>query len=240
MKDAFDRFREDVDFMWREATSLATTRRVVAGDLQRSELAMLTLQMYHYVKYTTPVFREALALVPPGAEHDPLRRMLTFFASDEEGHDRVALRDLASLGYDPEACMHTLPLPTTLNLHGANRLALAEYGPYYLVGETYATETVGAQMSAAIHTALVAKPALADGIRFYDVHGEADVVHAARSVEILRIALADPANRRPILLGCLTAWRNLSQLAAEVFKSHLYPVEFQLPGPRVGAAGGSA
>ena len=30
------------------------------------------------------------------------------------------------------------------------------------------------------------------------------------------------------------------QLAAEVFKSHLYPVEFQLPGPRVGAAGGSA
>lgn len=238
MNDAFDRFRQDVDFMWRETTSLATTQRVVAGDMQRGELAMLTLQMYHYVKYTTPVFREALTQVPVGAAHDPLRRMLAFFAADEEGHDRVALRDLASLGYDPEACMRTLPLPTTLNLHGANRLALAEYGPYYLVGETYATETVGAQMSAAIHAALGTKPALAGGIRFYDVHGEADVVHAAKSVETLRSALADPANRRPILLGCLTAWRNLAQLAAEVFKAHLYPVEFQLPPPQT--AGGSA
>lgn len=225
----FEEFRRDVDFMWREATSLPTTRAIRSGELAVGELAMLTLQMYHYVKYTVPVFREALGLVPGGAEHDPLREMLAFFASDEDGHDKVALRDLARLGYDPEACMQTLPLPTTLNLHGANRLALSEYGPYYLVGETYATETVGAEMSAAIHTALARREELASGIRFYGLHGEADVLHAEKSVAIVRNALERAENRRPIILGCLTAWRNLSLLAAEIRNAPLYPKEFQLP-----------
>lgn len=229
MTAAFDQLRRDVDFMWREATSLWTTQAVVRGKLEAAEVAMLTLQMYHYVKYTAAVFREALASAPAGDTHAPLRMMLAFFARDEEGHDKLALRDLAALGYDPEACVRTLPLPTTLNLHGANKLAIAEYGPYYLVGETFATETVGAEMSAAIHAALAQRPELRAGIRFYDVHGEADVLHAAKSVEVLEHALERPENRRPILLGCLTAWRNLSALAAEIPKARLYPEEFQLP-----------
>ena len=232
MSASFDQFRRDVDFMWREATSLWTTQAVVRGKLEAAEVALLTLQMFHYVKYTVPVFREALAAAPTGAEHAPLRAMLDFFARDEEGHDKLALRDLAALGYDPEACMRTLPLPTTLNLHGANKLAIAEYGPYYLVGETYATETVGAEMSAAIHAALAQQPELRAGIRFYDVHGEADVLHAAKSIEVLEHALQRPENRRPIVLGCLTAWRNLSALAAEIPKARLYPEEFQLPPRR--------
>lgn len=232
MSEAFESFRRDVDFMWREATSMWTTQALLRGAVDAPHLAMLTLQMYHYVKYTVPVFKEALARAPAGDEHAPLRGMLAFFASDEEGHEKIALRDLAALGYDPEACAATLPLPTTLNLHGANRLALEEYGPYYLVGETYATETVGADMSAAIHAALSEKPELRAGLRFYDVHGEADVVHAAKSTEILVHALGRAENRRPLLLGCLTAWRNLSQLAAEVWKAPLYPREFQLPPRR--------
>jgi hypothetical protein len=232
MTAAFEDFRRDVDFMWREATSLWTTQTIVRGKLEVHELAMLTLQMYHYVKYTVPVFRDALAHVPPGEEHGPLRRMLGFFASDEEGHDRIALRDLGALGYDVDACARTLPLPTTLNLHGANKLAIAEYGPYYLVGETYATETVGAEMSAAIHGALADRSELARGIAFYEVHGEADVLHAAKSLEVLEIALERPENRGPLLLGCLTAWKNLSQLAAEIPRARLYPAEFQLPARR--------
>ena len=229
MTEAFEQFRRDVDFMWREATSLWTTQAVVRGKLERAEVAMLTLQMYHYVKHTVPVFRDALAKAPSGDQHEPLRQMLGFFALDEDGHDQIALRDLEALGYDAEACMRTLPLPTTLNLHGANTLGIAEYGPYYLVGETYATETVGAEMSAAIHRSLASREELRDGIRFYDVHGEADVLHAAKSVEVLTYALETTENRRPIVLGCLTAWRNLSQLAAEIPKARLYPAEFQLP-----------
>lgn len=230
---ALEAFRRDVDFMWREATSLWTTQMLLRGGASVSQVAMLTLQMYHYVKYTVPVFRRALELAPQGDKHAPLRGMLAFFASDEDGHDTIALRDLAALGYDRDACAATLPLPTTLNLHGANRLALEEYGPYYLVGETYATETVGADMSAAIHAALSQNDELRAGLRFYDVHGEADVLHAAKSTEVLTHALEDVENRRPLLLGCLTAWRNLSQLAAEVWKAPLYPREFQLP-PRRG------
>jgi len=233
MNDNFQQFKRDVDFMWRETTSLATTQLIVQGHLSRAEIAMLTLQMYHYVKFTTPVFQHALRLVPPGDEHGPLREMLTFFAKDEEGHDLVALRDLQALGYDAKACMKTLPLPTTLNLHGANKLAIEQYGPYYLVGETYATETVGAQMSAAIHKALgQTRPDLKSGIHFYDLHGEADVVHAAKTNAVLEHVLEhQPETRRAIVLGCLTAWRNLSQLAAEIFKAPLYPREFQLPTP---------
>jgi pyrroloquinoline quinone (PQQ) biosynthesis protein C len=158
--------------------------------------------------------------------------MLSYFASEEAGHDKVALRDLEALGYDARACTETLPLPATLALHGTNRLAVAEYGPYYLVGETYATETVGAEMSAAIHAALSGDPELQRGIHFYDLHGEADVRHAEKSASVVRLALERPENRRPILLGCLAAWRNLSLVAADVFEARLYPPEFQLPPRR--------
>ena len=232
MSTALEEFRREVEFMWQQASSLWTTQLVVRGKLDVPELALLTLQMYHYVKYTVPVFADALGLVPEGAEHEPLRRMLRYFASDEEGHDRVALEDLAALGYDPHACARTLPLPTTLNLHGANRLAIREYGPYYLVGETYATETVGAEMSAAIHAALSKSSELRSGIAFYAVHGTADIAHAQKSAEILGYALRFPENRKPLLLGCLTAWKNLSQLAAEIPRARLYPPEFQLPARR--------
>jgi hypothetical protein len=225
-------FKRDVDFMWREATSRWTTQLVIGGRLELPELAMLTLQMYHYVKHTVAVSRYALERVPEGDDHEPLRQMLRFFASDEDGHEKVALADLERLGYDPAAAAATLPLPTTLNLQGANRLAIDDYGPYYLVGETYATETVGAQMSAAIHRALVERTELREGIAFYHLHGEADVGHAQKSEEMLAVALACPENRRPVLLGCLTAWRNLAELAAEIPRARLYPAEFQLPPRR--------
>jgi hypothetical protein len=223
---SFESFRKDVDFMWRRATSSWAALMLTSGTLDREALAMVTLQMYHYVKHTLAVCEYALASLPPGTEHDDFRALLSELAEGEAGHDRLALRDLDRLGYDAGACAETLPLPTTLNLHGANRLAIDTYGPYYLLGETYATETTGAQISAAIFDAYAGDPTTARGAEFYRVHGEADVQHAARAEACLRRCL--PAHRRVITLGCLTAWRNLMGLGMEIQHYKLYPEPFQL------------
>jgi len=229
MKDAFEAFRADVDFMWTMATSSWGCQLLTRGKLDREALAMVTLQMYHYVKRTVAVIDLALARLPRAPEHDDLRQLLEYFAREEDGHERLALRDLAAMGYDPEACQRVLPLPTTLNLQGANQLALEEFGPYYLLGETYATETVGAHVSQSIFDAYRGHPELGGAVSFYRVHGDADQRHAAKSEATLRRHLEVPGRRAPLVLGCLTAWRNLTALAQEIQNHRLYPADFQLP-----------
>lgn len=232
MTDPFDTFRADVEFMWKMATASWGNLMLAHGKHDREALAMVTLQMYHYVKRTVSVIELALGRLPETPEHAELRALLTYFARDEAGHDEVALDDLERMGYDREACKGTLPLPTTLNLQGANRLAIEEYGPYHLLGETYATETVGATVSDGIYRAYRGHPELGDCVAFYRVHGDADVGHAAKSEASLRRCLARPELRRPLVLGCLTAWKNLMQLGMEIQNYKLYPAEFQLPPRR--------
>lgn len=223
--DPYVRFRTATGPLRQRAHTAPAVLRLLAGELSRHQLALLTLQMYHYVKYTKVLFEYALSRVDAGAEHEPLRQMLRYFAEDEAGHELVALRDLESMGYDPNACAATLPLPAALNLHGANRLAVEEYGPYYLVGETFATETVGAENSRRIELAYRDVAAVA----FYALHAEADVGHAAVSERILVHALGLRDTERPIMLGYATAVHNLQRLAEAVVDSHLYPAAFQLP-----------
>ncbi len=232
MSDAFQQFKTDVDFMWRMSTNSWGCMMLTSGKLDQQSLAMVTLQMYHYVKQTVPVFEYALGLLADTAENAEMRALLNYFIKDEAGHDLVALRDLKAMGYDPEACRNTLPLPTTMNLQGANKLAIDQYGPFFLLGETYATETVGAQISQGIYDAYQTQPALKKKVSFYQVHGEADIDHAARSEATLRRYLEVEQLRRPLLLGCLTAWKNLTNLGMEIQNYQLYPAEFQLPARR--------
>lgn len=223
--DPYPRFLAATGPLRQRAHTTPAVVRLLAGELSRYQLALLTLQMYHYVKYTGPVFEYAHGRVAVGAEHEPLREMLAFFRTDEAGHELVALRDLEKMGYDPAVCADTLPLPAALNLHGANRLAVEEYGPYYLVGETYATETVGAEISRRIELAYRDVASVA----FYALHAEADVGHAAASERILVHALGLPDTERAITLGYATALHNLQRLAEAVIDAHLYPAAFQLP-----------
>jgi len=228
----WERFQRDVAFMWQQAMGCWSTLMLVHGRMDHEQLAMVTLQMYHYVKDTVAVLHHALAALPDAPEHDDYRALLHYFAADEAGHELVALRDLEALGYDAEVCKATLPLPTTHNLQAANRAGVDAWGPYYLLGETWATERVGAVISARIHEAYRADGGLAHGVSFYEVHGEADQGHADRSTALLRATLArDPALYRPTLMGCLTAWRNLILLGMEIQSYRLYPADF-LPTPR--------
>lgn len=227
----FDRFRAATRFQWERSMNAPSTQRLLNGAFTQAQLAMLTLQMFHYVKHTVALFEEAITFVPDGEVHLPLRTMLRFFAEDEAGHDRIALRDLGRMGYDVAACEATLPLPATLDLHGANGLAVKEYGPYYLVGETYATETVGAELSRRIQRAYAGVAEVA----FYAVHAEADVGHAAKSEAVVRHALTLPGAERLVTLGYLTALHNLRGLAEAVEESGAFPAAFQLPPKRTAA-----
>ena len=141
---------------------------------------------------------------------------------------RFALSDLKNMGYDREACRRSAPLPTTLNLQGANRAGVGRYGAYYLLGETYATEVTGARMSARVYQ--VYRDTLGPRcVKFYDVHGEADVAHAAYSEALIRAKLDNPEHYRAIVIGCINAWKNLLLLGSEIQNYKLYPSMYQLP-----------
>jgi pyrroloquinoline quinone (PQQ) biosynthesis protein C len=226
--NAFERFREETDFMWRMAMGCWSTLMLVKGRMDKESVAMVTLQMFHYVKHTVPVCKHGLSRLPADPQHDALRALLEYFVEDEAGHDELALRDLARLGYDPERCRRTLPLPTTFNLAAANRMGVDELGPYWLLGESFATERVGAEISAAIHEAYAASPEMDQGIAFYRVHGVSDADHASRTEACLRRYVEQPEHYPALLLGFLTSLRNLMLLGMELQHYRLYPAPFQL------------
>jgi hypothetical protein len=223
------RFAHDTAFLASRLRGSPALHMLLDGRLDDEALAMVTLQMFHYVRHTVAITEYALSKLPALPEHDPFRRLLEHLAEDEAGHELVALEDLARLGYDPERCRQTLPLPTTFNLPAENRFGVDELGPYYLLGECHASETLGAELATRIHDAYARRPTLAGGLAFYALHGASDVRHARAAEACFERYIDDPALYRPILMGYLTATRNLVLLGAEVAAFRSYPACFQLP-----------
>jgi hypothetical protein len=229
--DAVQRFRHDTQFAIERAQTAAPLRALLDGRLEDEALAMLTLQMFHYVRHTVSITEYALQKLTD--EDRELRVLLEYLARDEAGHELVALEDLARLGYDPDECRASLPLPTTFNLPAENRFGIDTFGPYYLLGECQASETIGAELCTRILEAYRSRPTLADGLEFYRLHGASDVAHAHATELCFRSAMKRDALYRPILMGFLTATRNLSLLGGELGGYRSYPACFQLPRRRI-------
>jgi hypothetical protein len=227
--DAPQRFRHDTQFAVERARTSPQLRLLLEGRLEDEDLAMLTLQMFHYVRHTVPITEHALSRLAPGEEDGDVRRLFEYLARDEAGHELVALEDLARLGYDPDACRATLPLPTTFNLPAENRFGLETFGPYYLLGECCASEMVGAELSTRIFDAYKSRPSLAAGLEFYRLHGVSDVAHARATEACFRRCVGKEEHYRPMLMGFLTATRNLVLMGAELAAYRAYPAPYQLP-----------
>ena len=230
--NAFERFRKDVRVMLAMVRNGWNTRMEAQQRAGREGLAMVTLQMFHIASRAIPQIRHARMALPDGPEHARLRELLDYLEKAEEGREIVALGDLERMGYDPGRCRETLPLPTTYNLTASTWAAVDELGAYAFLGAAYASELILDDIRLRFHELYAEDPELCNCIAFYRIFGASALERADRTEACFIHYVENQALYEPMLVGYLSAAKNLLLLGAEIQSAKAYPKGYELPSAR--------
>lgn len=146
-----DRFSQPME----GAGSIATTRKLLDGAIGSAKYAVnsdvrppaLTATRWvwrlagsYHLCYHTPLLMKKAAQQFASAGRSTLAQWATERAKEEQGHELLALRDIQSMGYDPQAVVGSLiPLPTILLMDYFTRSA-EDLNPIDCVGYSYTME----------------------------------------------------------------------------------------------------
>jgi hypothetical protein len=230
--NAFERFRKDVRVMLAMVRNGWNTRMQTQQKAGREGLAMVTLQMFHIASRAIPVIRHARMSLPEGPEHARLRELLDYVEKAEEGRELVALGDLERMGYDPGRCRETLPLPTTYNLTASSWAGIDELGSYVFLGSAYASELILDDIRLRFHELYAEDPELCNCIAFYRIFGASALERADRTEACFVHYIENQALYEPLMMGYLSAAKNLLLLGAEIQNAKAYPKGYELPSAR--------
>lgn len=111
---AFDEFNQRMSRMWQEEISNSQlTKAVSNGELDKYLYAIYMIETYHYVSHNAA----NQALVGVRMHQDSAYTKYCFkHAYEETGHEKMALHDLSSMGFDKSKIVTSKPLPETETL----------------------------------------------------------------------------------------------------------------------------
>ena len=143
-------------------------------------------------------------------------------AREERGHDRLALRDIVSLGYDPELVVSRLRPPASVALVDYFTRAVREASdPIGCVGYAYALERLALEKTADDVAAVEASlPPGVNATRCLRVHSAigSDASHVADTLAM--VARLPPAERTAIARACYETARLFYRPAAPAPRDH--------------------
>jgi len=84
---------------------------VTSGCEDRRLYALYLIETYHYTKHNAQ--NQALVAIRLSAGHTPYLQFCLRHASDEAGHEQMALHDLKTMGVDTSHVTRSAPLPAT-------------------------------------------------------------------------------------------------------------------------------
>jgi hypothetical protein len=230
--NAFERFRKDVRMMLAMVRNGWNTRMQAQQKTGREGLAMVTLQMFHVASRAIPVIRHTRGSLPDAPDHARFRELLDYLEKAEEGRDLVALGDLERMGYDPARCRETMPLPTTYNLTASTWAAVDEFGPYVFLGAAYASELILDDLRLRFHELYAEDPDLCNCIAFYRIFGASALDRADRTEACFLHYIEDQGLYESMMMGYLSAAKNLLLLGTEIQSAKAYPKSYELPSAR--------
>ena len=169
----------------------------LSGRSQSTDYTAYLTNVYHYARFSPVIMAAAAARCCQTNEE--LARYLLRHASEEQGHEKWALEDLAKLGVAPEVVMRARPTPACAAMVGYVH-DLATFGnPVAIMGWMYVLEAVGADIGAVVGEKLgEAHGDQANPIRFVAGHGEADSHHSVEITETIENCVQAPADRRDV------------------------------------------
>src|SRR5262249_39613085 len=115
------------------------------GEFTRDQYLAYLRETYHLVKHTPSYLRIAAGNLDQ--DQTDLRDFYLKFAMDEAGHEKLCVHDIKALGEDPEKVLSDKPSAGCWAMITQNYY-LANFGnPVALIGDSVATEGLGAGMA---------------------------------------------------------------------------------------------
>ena len=186
-----------------ELDELPTARRLFEGSIDARGYAQWLIQTYHYVRWTTPLLRQAGRRMKRLGQHPALAELLVHKAQEEHGHERWLLSDLRTLGWTREQVERTAPCPAVLAYVAWNRFTSEAGTPTAFLGTAYVLEYLSVYRASGAVDRLIQRnaiPHIRKAVTFLRGHAGADVSHVAELSSVL-LALEDPREQAAILLS---------------------------------------
>lgn len=188
------------------------------GRIGRGHYLAYLRETWHLVRHTTPIFTRAAARC--GDARAGLRDWFLAQAEEEDGHDRLCVKDLERLGVDAQRLLAGPPRAGVWGLVTQDWY-LAEHEPAALLGSTLVSEELGARVAGPVGEALDALSLIPrEALSFIRAHGRYDVGHfedARRAID----TLARPEELEAIVHARRMAIANCARVLSDILE---YPI----------------
>jgi hypothetical protein len=187
--------------------AVASARSAVSSSSKSSTMSCLhwiwqLASLYHLTHFTPRLLEEALSRFASAGRWS-LAQWAAQKASEERGHDQLALLDIQSLGYSAEAVVQALVPPTAAALVDYFTRSVHAPDPISCVGYSYTMERlamgIGEKYIQAVEALL---PSGIQATRCLRVHSSvgSDVEHVEETVEM--VAGLTPQERVSVAIAC--------------------------------------
>jgi pyrroloquinoline quinone (PQQ) biosynthesis protein C len=186
-----------------ELDAMASARRLFDGSIDTQGYADWLIQTYHYVRWTTPLLRQAGRRMKRLGRHPALAELLLQKAAEERGHERWLLADLKHLGWSREEVEQTAPCPAVLAYVAWNRFTAEAGSPTAFLGTAYVLEYLSVYRASGAVERLIQRDAIPNirkAVTFLRGHAGADISHVAELNTVL-LGLEDPREQSAIVLS---------------------------------------
>ena len=188
-------------------TSIVLAKRAVSSHPQTPMLTPLhwiwQLASQYHMCHVTPPLMKAAAERFAATGRELLAQWAAHKAIEEQGHDRLALRDIQALGYKAEAVVETLVPPSATALVDYFTRSVQAPDPIGCVGYAYALERLATAVDGEHIQAVEAQlPPNVRATRCLRVHSGigSDIEHVNEIIEL--VAELTPQERTQVAIAC--------------------------------------
>lgn len=179
-KDLVGSLNEESEKLVGELQQQPLIAALLSGSIERAQYELYLIQTVHYVTWTAPLLLRSAARLSASGRHRALAALLSQKAVEEQGHERWALADLASLGIAAEEALSTPPTSAVAGYTAWNRFQAELGSPLAILGTAFVLEHLSARQAGGVAQRLIAEGrirGIAGAVRFLRGHGAADTAH---------------------------------------------------------------
>ncbi len=177
-------------------------------------------ETYHFVRHT-PRFL-AVAAARFGYGYEAIRRRFLKHTTEEFGHELFALKDLETLGGDPEQAKKAEPLISTTALVAFHYYWADRVNPVGLFGTIYTLEGLGQGVASGVAEALVKGLKIPKtAVTFLSSHGEFDQKHMAEARQMVEKHVKEEQDERDIVYCSRAAFELYTWMFDQIYDRYL-------------------
>jgi pyrroloquinoline quinone (PQQ) biosynthesis protein C len=188
------------------------------GTLTRAQYGRFLVEVFHYSRHTPRLLAAASSKLK--FEDQGLFDRFMENAHEEAGHDRWALQDLASLGWNIEQVITSDPLPSTEAMVAFSYYVINYLDPLGLLGSNYALETLGSGAATDVASQLQRTLGIGpESLTFLSGHGEADQDHVIHLKRVTNEFARSPEVQRLVVRAAKTVYHLYRAMMDEVWEA---------------------